>query len=143
MSTHVLIRLIRFVSRFTIYLCNAIYFSTTFSIPCKRFKFFLHFDFMNLIRAYIYEKSPGLECDAFILIKNKQAKHWKLRPRNRSFINQIIIVHKMLWQTFLPTYAHCGRRSWPPRAVYLFRLITSMRQHQKFRTHTYRRSFSY
>ena len=37
MSNHVIIRLIRFVWRFTIHLCNAIYFSTTFSTPCKRF----------------------------------------------------------------------------------------------------------
>ena len=34
MSNHVLIR---FVSRFTVYFYNAIYFSTTFSTPCKRF----------------------------------------------------------------------------------------------------------
>ena len=30
--------LIRFVSQFTVHLCNAIYFLTTFSTPCKRFK---------------------------------------------------------------------------------------------------------
>ena len=45
MSNHILIRLIRFVFRFTVHLCNAIYFSTTFSTACKRFKknWILHF----------------------------------------------------------------------------------------------------
>ena len=42
-SNHVLIRLIRFVSWFTIHLCNAIYFSTTFSTLCKRFTIFFAF----------------------------------------------------------------------------------------------------
>ena len=37
--------LIRFVSRFTVHLYNAIYFSTTFSIPCKRFIKILRFVF--------------------------------------------------------------------------------------------------
>ena len=50
-SNHVLIRLIRFVSRFTVHLCNAIYFSTTFSTPCKRFTKILHFGFWDLNRA--------------------------------------------------------------------------------------------
>ena len=53
MSNHVLIRLIRFVSRFTVYLCNAIYFSTTFSILCKRFIKILDFAFWDLNRAII------------------------------------------------------------------------------------------
>ena len=43
MSNHVLIRLIRFVSWFTVHLCNAIYFSTTFSTLCKRFTNFFAF----------------------------------------------------------------------------------------------------
>ena len=43
-------RLIRFVSRFTIYLCNAIYFSTTFNTSCKWFIKILHFVFWNLNR---------------------------------------------------------------------------------------------
>ena len=39
MSNHNLIRFIRFVSRFTVYLCNAIFyfFSTTFDTPCRGF----------------------------------------------------------------------------------------------------------
>ena len=45
MSSHVLIRLIRFVLRFTVHFYNAIYFSTKFSIQCKRFKKKLHFAF--------------------------------------------------------------------------------------------------
>ena len=49
-SNHVLIRLIRFVSRFTIYLCNAIYFSTIFSTPWKRFIKILYFVFWDLNR---------------------------------------------------------------------------------------------
>ena len=53
-SNHVLISLIRFVSRFTIYLCNVIYFSTTFSTPCKRFIKILHFSFWDLNRALIF-----------------------------------------------------------------------------------------
>ena len=44
-SNHVLISLIRFVSRFTVHLCNAIYFSTIFSTPCKRFTKILRFVF--------------------------------------------------------------------------------------------------
>ena len=42
---HVLIRLIRLVSRFTVHFYNAIYFSTTFSTPCKRFTKILYFFF--------------------------------------------------------------------------------------------------
>ena len=49
MSNHVLIRLIRFVSRFTIYLCNAIYFLTIFSTPCKRFTKILYFTFWDAL----------------------------------------------------------------------------------------------
>ena len=37
MHNHTLIRLIRFVSQFTVYLCNTIYFSTIFNTPCKLF----------------------------------------------------------------------------------------------------------
>ena len=55
MSKHVLIRLIRFVSRFTIHLCNVIYFLTTFNIPCKRFTKILYFVFWDLNRAYVLE----------------------------------------------------------------------------------------
>ena len=51
MSNHVIIRLIRFVSRFTAHLCNAIYFLTTFSTSCKRFTKILHFVFWNLNKA--------------------------------------------------------------------------------------------
>ena len=49
--------LIRFVSRFTVYLCNAIYFSTIFSISCKQFTKILHFAFWDLNRA---KRSCGL-----------------------------------------------------------------------------------
>ena len=45
MSNHVLIRFIRFVSRFIVHFYNTIYFSTTFSTPCKRFTKFLRFAF--------------------------------------------------------------------------------------------------
>ena len=41
-SNNAIIRLIRFVSRFTVNLCNAIYFLTTFSTQCKRFTKNLH-----------------------------------------------------------------------------------------------------
>ena len=51
MSNHVLIRLIRFVSRFTVHLCNAIYFSTTFSTPYKQFKFFCIWRFGSRVSA--------------------------------------------------------------------------------------------
>ena len=47
-SNHVLVSLIRFVSRFTVYLCNVIYFSTIFNIPCNRFTKILHFDFWEV-----------------------------------------------------------------------------------------------
>jgi len=50
-SNHVIIRLIIFVSRFTVHLCNAIYFLTTFSTPCKWFTKFLHFAFWDLNKA--------------------------------------------------------------------------------------------
>ena len=53
MSNYVIIRLIRFVSRFTVHLCNAIYFSTIFSISCKGFTKNLYFGFMDLNRASI------------------------------------------------------------------------------------------
>ena len=45
--------LLRFVSRFTVHLCNAIYFSTIFSTPCKRFTKNLYFGFLDLNMAYI------------------------------------------------------------------------------------------
>ena len=45
-SNHVLIRLIKFVSRFTVNLCNAIYFSTIFSTTCNRFKKICILDFL-------------------------------------------------------------------------------------------------
>ena len=51
MSNHVLVRLIRFISRFTVHLCNAIYFLTTFSTPCKWFKKNLHFALWDLNKA--------------------------------------------------------------------------------------------
>ena len=44
-SNHVLIRLIRFISRFSIYFYNAIYFSIIFNTPYKRFTQILCFDF--------------------------------------------------------------------------------------------------
>ena len=50
-SNHVLIRLIRFVSRFTVHFYNTIYFSTTFSIPYKRFIKNLHFVFWDLNKS--------------------------------------------------------------------------------------------
>ena len=48
MSNHVIIRLIRFVSRFTVHLCNVIYFLTIFSTPYKRFIKILYFAFWDL-----------------------------------------------------------------------------------------------
>ena len=52
-SNHAIIRLISFVSRFTVYLCNAIYFFTTFSTPCKRFIKKLRFAFTHLNTAQV------------------------------------------------------------------------------------------
>ena len=69
-SNHVLIRLIRFVSRFTIHLCNAIYFLTTFSTPCKQFTKKLHFAFWDLNRARSF---------VLHLLSCKVALHWKLQ----------------------------------------------------------------
>ena len=73
MSHHVLIRLIRFVSRFTVYLCNAIYFLTIFSILYKRFIKILYFSFMdlkaknqtNLLRRPRPYRSEQLTCRAY------------------------------------------------------------------------------
>ena len=44
-SNHVLIRLIRFVPRFTVHLYNIIYFLIIFSTPYKQFAKILHFAF--------------------------------------------------------------------------------------------------
>ena len=52
MSNHILIRLIRFVSRFTVHLCNAIYFLTTFTTLYKWFTKILYFRFWNLSRPW-------------------------------------------------------------------------------------------
>ena len=61
-SNHVLIRLIRFVSRFKVHLFNAIYFSTTFSTPCKRFTKILRFVFTTskhgLYKGYFLDPDP-------------------------------------------------------------------------------------
>ena len=48
---HDLIRFIRFVLRFTVHLCNAIFFPTTFNTPCKRFINFLKFWSLKLNTA--------------------------------------------------------------------------------------------
>ena len=61
MSNHVLIILIRFVSRFIIHLYNVIYFSTTFNTPCKRFTKFLHFTFWVGVLVTINDMR-GPEC---------------------------------------------------------------------------------
>ena len=53
MSNHGLIRLIKFVSRFTAHLCNAIFFSTTFSTPCRRFTNLLKFWSLDLNKAKV------------------------------------------------------------------------------------------
>ena len=53
MPNHVIIRLIRFVSWFTVYLYNAIYFLTTFSTPCKWFTKILYFAFWDLNKTYV------------------------------------------------------------------------------------------
>ena len=58
MSNHVLIRLIRFVSRLTTHLCIAIYFLTIFSTSYKRFTKILHFAFWNLNKALL-KLHPG------------------------------------------------------------------------------------
>ena len=51
-SNRAIVSLIRFVSRFTVHLCNAIYFFTTFSTPYKRFIKILHFAFWDLNKPY-------------------------------------------------------------------------------------------
>ena len=62
---HGLIRFIRFVLRFTVHLCNAIYFSTIFNTPYKRFTKILHFEFLDLNRAR-YVQSLHLHKHCFI-----------------------------------------------------------------------------
>ena len=47
-SNHVIIKFIRFVSRFTVHLCNAIYFLTIFNILYKQFTKILYFVFWDL-----------------------------------------------------------------------------------------------
>jgi len=54
MSHHDLIRFIRFVSRFTFHLCNAIFFPTTFNTSCKRFTKFLEFWSLELNTPLVY-----------------------------------------------------------------------------------------
>ena len=53
MSGHDLIKFIRLVSRFTIHLCNAIYFSTIFNVPCRRFTNFLDFRILELNKTSV------------------------------------------------------------------------------------------
>ena len=55
-SNHILIRFIRFVSRFTVHFCNAIYFSTIFSTLCKWFTKILCFGCKDLNTAIISTK---------------------------------------------------------------------------------------
>ena len=54
-SNYVIIRIIRFVSRFIVHLCNAIYFLTT-STPYKRFTKNLHFAFWDLNKAQVEKR---------------------------------------------------------------------------------------
>jgi len=51
--------------RFTIHLCNAIYFSIIFNTPCKRFTKILHFAFWDLNRAWKLYRSVGVACCLF------------------------------------------------------------------------------
>jgi len=73
MSNHDLIRLIRFVSRFTVHLCNAIYFSTTFSIPGKQFTKI--FRFLDLNRAQIFK------CTTCPLLQQRHLRNWVVAQR--------------------------------------------------------------
>ena len=50
-SNHVIIRLIKFVSRFTIHLCNVIYFSTIFNTPYTQFTKIIDFGILDLNTA--------------------------------------------------------------------------------------------
>ena len=61
-SNRVLIRLIRFVSRFTIHLCNAIYFSTIFSTPCKRCTKNFVFYVLGSKQGLDLQRSPSPMC---------------------------------------------------------------------------------
>ena len=76
MSNHVLIRLIRFVSRFTVHLYNAIYFSTTFSTPYKRFTKILHFAFWDLNRASL----AILDCSVEAIFLHSRSHRQISRP---------------------------------------------------------------
>ena len=83
-SNHVLIRLIRFVSRFTIHLCNAIYFSTIFSILYKRFTKILHFAFWDLNKPLIERRfssrTPSFPWYVSALHVNLQTQQVHKRP---------------------------------------------------------------
>ena len=61
-----LIRLIKFVSRFTVHLYNAIYFLITFSTTYKRFIKILRFAFWDLNKALesmVVSSMPSIEAD--------------------------------------------------------------------------------
>ena len=54
-SNHVVIMLIRFVSRFIVHLCNAIYFLTIFNTSYRRFTNFLNFRILDLNTTLVYQ----------------------------------------------------------------------------------------
>ena len=86
MSNHVVIRLIRFVSRFTVHLCNAIYFSTIFSTPCKLFIKILRFAFWHLNTALLAQPFVSyLFCKrivaVFLQMQSQKEKKGKAFPR--------------------------------------------------------------
>ena len=68
--------LIRFVSRFTVHLCNAIYFLTIFNTSCKRFIKFLYFTFWNLNKAIVFPIQVAFDMFHHFCFSQRNAATW-------------------------------------------------------------------
>ena len=123
-SNHVIIRLIRFVSRFTVHLCNAIYFLTTFSTLCKWFIKILHFAFWDLNKTLAYMKVFFYTEFFFAIFFTKVVLE--------TFLGQVL---QTLWDIFslgLGYSAYSRKRLWNVETVFfldqLERASTSSRE---------------
>ena len=104
-SNHVIIRLIRFVSRFTVHLCNAIYFLSIFSTPCKWFTKILRSAFweprcMDLLRP-VYGRQTYLHVEG---INNLPT--YGPAPIPLSQVNDLVINENELWFKHWPYGIH-------------------------------------
>ena len=124
-SNHIIIRLIRFVSRFTVHLCNVIYFLTIFSTPYKWFTKKLYFTFWDLNKTLQDQFAYEIDCliqdeNSFVDYKKekkyyhkslfgplKKVTVWRVTILHRSYIYRAMFIYLFL---AMITYAYAWGR---------------------------------